>query len=74
MKNWVCDGLVFFEAPRMVYSAINRGRRILRCGCSGGSVAREWWISPVKQSTRLKFAWLTSVSGTCHVELDKLPY
>ena len=28
----------------------------------------------MKQSTtRLKFAWLASVSGTCHVELDELP-
>ena len=28
----------------------------------------------MKQSTtRLKFAWLASVSGTRHVELDKLP-
>ena len=28
----------------------------------------------VKQSmTRLELAWLASVSGTCHVELDKLP-
>ena len=30
-------------------------------------------ISPVKQpTTRLKFAWLASVSGTCHVELEDL--
>ena len=28
----------------------------------------------MKQSTtRLKFAWLASVSGKCHIELDKLP-
>ena len=28
----------------------------------------------MKQSTtRPKFAWVVSVSGTCHVELDKLP-
>ena len=50
------------------------GCRTSRCGCSGGPVSREWWISSVKQSTtRLKLAWLASVSGTCHVDLDKLP-
>ena len=57
----------------MVY-VYSRGRRTSRCGCSGSPASREWWISLLKQSTtRLKFAWIASVSGTCHVELDKLP-
>ena len=51
-----------------------RDRRTLRCSCPGDPVSREWWISPVKQSTtRLRLAWLASVSETCHVELDELP-
>ena len=30
-----------------------RGRRTSRGGCFGASISREWWISPVKQSTTL---------------------
>ena len=57
----------------MVYSALGTvGPRA--AAAPGGRVSREWWLSPVKQwTTRLNFAWLASVSGTCHVELDELP-
>ena len=42
MKNWVCDGLDFFQAPWAVYlpCAIYRGRRASRCGRSGGPASR----------------------------------
>ena len=73
MKNWVCDGLVIFlGAANGLLRA--RGRRISRCGCPGGLVSREWWISHVKQSTaRLKFAWLASDSGNMPRRVGQTP-
>ena len=73
MKNGVCDGLVFVcgTADGLLCA---RDRLTSRCGCSGGPVCQEWNVSRVKQSTtRLTFAWLASVSGTCHVQLGELP-
>ena len=73
MKSAVCDGLVICSDPTGGLLCAG-GSRASRCGCSGGPVSREWGTPPVKQSTtRLKFAWLASVSGTRHVELEKLP-
>ena len=73
VKTWTCDGPCNFRGAADGLLCA-RGRRTSRCGCSGGPVSREWWISPGNQSTtRLKFAWLTSVSGTGHVERVKLP-
>ena len=40
--------------------------RLLRWPCFSGMV-------DLTCEARLKFAWLASVSGACHVELDKLP-
>ena len=72
MKNLVCDDLVVrWGAADNLFCV--RGRRTSRCGWSGGSVSREWRISPVKESTtRLKFARFGSVSRTCHIQLDEL--
>ena len=56
----------------MVYSVL--GGAGPRSAAAPVAFSRERWMSPVKQSTtRLNFAWLASVSGACHVELDKLP-
>ena len=74
MKNWVCDGLVIFRGATDGLLCA-RGCRTSRSGCSGGPVSWEWWISLLKQSAiRLRFAWLTSVSGACHIELDELQF
>ena len=72
MKYWVYDCLVhFLGAADGLLCA--KGRPTSRCVCSGGPVSWESWIQPVKHTTaRLTFAWLASVSGICHVELDKL--
>ena len=73
MKNWVCDGLVFFRGAADGLLCAG-GRRTSRCGYSGAPVPRECGISPVKQSTtRLTIACLASVPRTCHVESDELP-
>ena len=74
MTIWVvCDGLVNFRGATDGLLCA-RDSRTSRCGCSGGPVSREWWISPVKRSTAgLTFGWLASVSGTPDVELDELP-
>ena len=72
VKNWVYGGRVnFLGAAGGLLCA--RGRRTSRCGWSSVPVSRKYGIAPVKLSTtRPKFARIAPVSGTCHVELDKL--
>ena len=38
MKNWVCDGLVFFRGAADGLLCAG-GRRSSRCGCSGGPLS-----------------------------------
>ena len=53
----------------MVYSVLGAiGPRAAAAPVADGS-----HLSVKQSTTRLKLAWLASVSGTCHVELDKLP-
>ena len=73
MKNWVCDGLLnFFEAPRMVHSAL--GGAIPRAEAAPVAPSLGKGEAHVRSSRRhgSSLRGLAPVSGTCHVELDKL--
>ena len=71
-KNWICDGLVTFRrAANGLLCA--RGHRTSRFSAplvlslgNGGSRLKQ-------STTRLKFAWLASVSGTYDVESNEIP-
>ena len=64
MKKWVCDGLETFLASRVVYSVLGAvGPRVVAAPVA--LPVENGGVLPLKQSTtRLKFAWFASVSGT----------
>ena len=62
MKNWVCEGPVFFQSAADSLGGA-KDRRRSRCDGSGGPTSRNHGLSTLKQpTTPHEFAWPSSVT------------